>query len=205
MTRYLNLVHQVFQHTQRPKHIRYAVDKFISSTGVEGQYMAMHWRYNKNDWARHCNEQQLPDLERRLCNTVSQIMDNPLTIASSLVKYLSGYDFRYIYIATPPDARELINQVKRQIQRAMPDLVVLLSDDLVPILDLKLSRCQYYDNERYEIVSLAEMEICSRLAIPFRPNFIDSNNKVEKSSHKSSFGKFLFVLQVRVRDRKAQF
>lgn len=168
----IDLVRQVFRHTQRPKYIRAVAEKFISRTGIN-DYIALHWRYNKNDWMQHCSEstlQQLPESERQVCNTVSKIMDNPLTIASSLVKYLSGFDFGHIYIATPPDARELIAQVKHHIEHAMPKLVVLLSDDLVPVLDETFSRCQYYDNERYEIVSLTEMEICSRSVIRSKLN-----------------------------------
>lgn len=42
-----------FRYTQRPKHIRNLINKFVekySGGKEEPYYMAIHWRYDEKDW-----------------------------------------------------------------------------------------------------------------------------------------------------------
>ena len=157
----LNLVRQVFEYTKRPKNVQLAVKKFLRLV-INNEYLALHWRYNRNDWTVHCSALSVTESEKFMCDKINQVIDSPLEIGSALAKYLYGFDFSFIYIAAPPDINEIITAVKHNIETALPKVKVLLANDLVPFLDNLFASCDYYENERFEILSLAEMEICSR-------------------------------------------
>ena len=157
----LKLVRQVFEHTKRPKNIQQAVTKFLSL--INNEYLSLHWRYNKNDWTLHCSASYITEPEKIMCDKVNQVIDSPLKIGSALAKYLYGFNFSYIYIAAPPDINEIMTAVKHNVETAIPKVKVLLANDLLPFLDDLFASCDYYENERFEVLSLAEMEICTRL------------------------------------------
>ena len=39
--------------TPRPAHVRNSVSEFLKKFS-DSKYVAMHWRYNDDDWAMHC-------------------------------------------------------------------------------------------------------------------------------------------------------
>ena len=39
--------------TPRPAHVRNSVSEFLEKFS-DSKYVAMHWRYNDDDWAMHC-------------------------------------------------------------------------------------------------------------------------------------------------------
>ena len=107
-----NLAREIIKFTERPKHIKNLISKFIrlySGNKTNPNFMAIHWRYDEKDWKdEQCRRK--PDFI--ICKDFD-IMRDPERLSSAIEKYLSSLKekFDFIYIAAPPSELDLIERV----------------------------------------------------------------------------------------------
>ena len=74
-----------------------------------------------------------------------------------------------MYIATPPTQLNLLQGVRLMVRKEIPDFEILFQDTLGQFLHekLKLSDCgdEKIEGLSFEILSLAEMEICYQVSL----------------------------------------
>jgi hypothetical protein len=98
-----DLAREIIQFTERPKHIKNLISKFIrlySGNRKNPTFMTIHWRYDENDWK---NEQCKRKPDFLICKDFD-IMRDPERLSNEIENYLSSLedDFDFIYIAAPP-------------------------------------------------------------------------------------------------------
>lgn len=85
------------------------------------------------------------------------------------LKSSSETDFNFMYIATPPTQLDLLQEVRLMVRKEIPDFEILFQDTLGQFLHekLKLSDCgdEKIEGLSFEILSLAEMEICYQVSL----------------------------------------
>ena len=74
-----------------------------------------------------------------------------------------------MYIAAPPTQLDLLQEVRLMVRKEIPDFEILFQDSLGQFLHekLKLSDCgdEKIEGLSFEILSLAEMEICYQVSL----------------------------------------
>ena len=122
------IMRRIVAETPRPHHVREAIAKFISEK-IKTNYVAMHWRYNDDDWAMHCEHDHG---NQKTCNKIIEIMHDAQRMGNAFVNYLKtlqGIDI--MYIAAPPDEMDMLNRVKIEIMKKLPTVQIFLSTQVL--------------------------------------------------------------------------
>ena len=110
--------------TPRPAHVRDSVTEFLHKFS-SAKYVAMHWRYNDDDWAMHCEHDHG---NQKTCNKIIEIMHDATKMSSAFVAYLRKLpNINIMYIAAPPDEMDMLNRVKLEIMKKLPTVQIYLS------------------------------------------------------------------------------
>ena len=110
--------------TPRPAHVRNSVTEFLHKFS-SAKYVAMHWRYNDDDWAMHCEHDHG---NQKTCNKIIEIMHDATKMGSAFVAYLRKLpNINIMYIAAPPDEMDMLNRVKLEIMKKLPTVQIYLS------------------------------------------------------------------------------
>ncbi|CAG5076531.1 Oidioi.mRNA.OKI2018_I69.PAR.g8483.t1.cds [Oikopleura dioica] len=149
----------IFEHTQRPEHLEIFVDSFVRKYSPDKKFLSIHWRYDEKDWK---NEQCKAIQYKLICDNFDLLSDSK-AIADFLGKHLDKIGgeevFDFIYIATPPSEMELIHGVQREFEN-QGRLKIVTQMQLIDALAENYANCgEKYEDLRFEILSLAEMEI----------------------------------------------
>lgn len=141
-------------------------------------YMAMHWRYDENDFGKHCSkgfggqgicgmvENSSPDevgtrLAGFLLKNVQVALD-PATAQLMMKGVAPPLKDKVIYIAAPPKESKNINIMKDNIIK--DSIEVFYGEDLQKFLKERHENCPQamVRDQMHDFVSLVEMELCSR-------------------------------------------
>ena len=163
------LMKDIILSTRRPKHIQEAVQEFISNVLESTKYIAIHWRYNKGDWSRHCEKLDKSDKTCKILND-NLFTDNPSTLVNNLKKFLleqksllyAGQDLT-LYLAAPHDTYETLLMLKNEIKTDpnLENVRLFTGADSIKFLELKTDGCsEFRDKYLYDSHSLFEQEIC---------------------------------------------
>ncbi|CAG5106915.1 Oidioi.mRNA.OKI2018_I69.chr1.g3058.t1.cds [Oikopleura dioica] len=128
-----NLWNEIVRATPRPKYIRNAAGWIRDLLFGEDEYAAMHWRYNKNDWGKHCGSAG----EWRSCPIYELGTKNPALFAQKLTKLLKEKNIYKLYIAAPPDQSRLVETFKDEILKIDGKFDVLVGLDAVKLLQIR--------------------------------------------------------------------
>ena len=113
--------------TPRPQHVRQSIDSFITNR-IRRNYIAMHWRYNDDDWSMHCKTNHG---NQKTCNKILEIMHDASRMGKFFVDYLVEIkrtkNIDIMYIAAPPDEMDMLNRVKIEIMKMLPSVEIFLS------------------------------------------------------------------------------
>ena len=66
------IMKNIVAETPRPNHVRASVAEFITEK-IRAPYVAMHWRYNDDDWAMHCENDHG---NQKTCNKIIGRLSN---------------------------------------------------------------------------------------------------------------------------------
>ena len=143
--------------------------------------MAMHWRYDENDFGKHCSkgfggqgicgmvENSSPDeVGTRLAGFLLRNVQINLDKATSQLVMKSvtpPLKHKVIYIAAPAKESKNINIMKDNIIK--DDIEVFYGEDLNKFLNERHKDCPQavLRDQMHDFVSLVEMELCSRSQI----------------------------------------
>ena len=95
-------------------------------------------------------------------------MKNPGIMAAQILAFLEDHEkFKALYVASPPSEVPLLNSMREILAKSRPDFKVLLTSDLLNFLDKHFTskNCGDLEDEKYELLSLADMETCYRSSI----------------------------------------
>ena len=95
-------------------------------------------------------------------------MSNPSIMAVQIQKFVNKTkDIHSMYIASPPSEIELMLAMREELKKINPNFTVYLSVELLDFLEGYFTRhgCTDFEADKYEILSLADMEVCFRLVL----------------------------------------
>jgi len=98
-------------------------------------------------------------------------MNNPTIMAVQLQKYLNSTSdsnpsksVKSLYIASPPSEIPLLIKVRKELKILNPDFTIYLNVELLEfsMAYFEENGCRNLEEDKYEILSLADMEVCFR-------------------------------------------
>ena len=105
-------IYNIIKHVQRPENQRKFVQKFIIDKMNGKPYIAIHWRFDKNDWQIHCATKE----SNYYCDTVTSIYNDLNKTKIAFRKYINMVkvksDVQAVYFAAPPEENILRLVVK---------------------------------------------------------------------------------------------
>lgn len=171
-TRQFAFLKEVFDATKRPAFVRQTVSRFLVKSGMESEYLAIHWRYSRGDWFNHCREQRMSHHDSKhgqACHLATILIDMPDKIGEILAQYVRSEhtgNVTAIYFAAPPTEMELILKVRKYLRRE--NINVYTAREMIGFLDKNYGQCPQFIDNKYDLLSLIEQEICSRSKIFLR-------------------------------------
>ena len=107
----ISLMASIVQYTPRPFYVQEIGKEVLTRMfgGWQEPYLAMHWRYDKDDWVLHCHRPAY--LTSTTCKVVLTALEDVTDTGRKIVGYISELlkekHFVGIYIAAPLDAAPL--------------------------------------------------------------------------------------------------
>ena len=121
------IMRDVVLHTPRPVFLQNAIDEFLQNLGAN--FLAIHWRYDANDWIREQCSNRTPG-KSFICQN-PDIMTDVEMLASYIVKYLKAEDnFDFMYVSSPPAQLELLENVRKRVIEEIPMFQIYLQSDV---------------------------------------------------------------------------
>lgn len=152
------LAMDVVKYVQRPEKIRALVREFLQHHAGKRPIIAVHWRYDQQDWLLHCD--RLPDGQAdKSCRNVAQMLDNPELAADNFRIFLRGVRNSLktdlaVYIAAPLDEKIMSSKLIAAITELGE--LALYSKDLLPYI----TAAGYAESEIHDVLSTSEQELC---------------------------------------------
>jgi hypothetical protein len=134
---FLDLQKEIVKSTRRPVYIQEIVKQFFEEE-IKEEYAALHWRYDPNDWFRHCDLEKDKD-ETHVCVIVSNARNNPEKYGMRLLEDLQMRNIEVLYMAAPINDHELISKIIAPIQVNRPFLFRLLCYEVEQIFNIILN------------------------------------------------------------------
>ena len=165
--------------TPRIKPVRTAAYEFRQSmSAMTGNktYVALHWRYDPNDFGKHCHgnthgicgamQDGIPTLVgKNIARFVQKLVEkntNDKSPESSMPDHLKTMLMhKIIYIAAPTNQWPKMEEMKKSLKKS--DIDVVYGRDLDNFLRKRYSKCpeDTLHDELHDFLSLTEMELCS--------------------------------------------
>lgn len=180
----------IIQHTPRPYYIQQAASKITSELfGEDEIYLAMHWRYDKGDWAVHCDRASvLTTAKSAACKIVLNALDNPVMVAEKMTEWIQGLlrdgiEVKGLYIAAPLDSQDLMDAIKTKVNSVLKYFVVATGSDTLPLFEKMNPECTYLNENKHDAFSLLDMEICTNSFIFLRSGGSSWSLNVSQERH----------------------
>ena len=182
----ISLMAAIIHFTPRPLYIQQVATHITTELfgGKDEQYIAMHWRYDELDWARHCQLEKIPKRIHH-CNSVLSHLRTPAKIARKLIKWIkkikeNGNESKGLYIAAPLSSKDLVDAIKHQVSKDIPNFIVATSSESMPIFHDLLYDCDYIKDNNHDVFSQIDMEICSNSRLFMRSMGSSWSNNVHQ-------------------------
>ena len=167
-----------FLSTGLPLLVKNLVKKFVNKYIPRNSWLAIHWRYNLNDWMQHCSEKK-PENEfyQPLCSKLKAVLPKDILYAGITVLEQAAThtenDISTIYVATPLNQKTIIDGIeaeyllikkqeqrkrKRKNKKNNKAINVLTSVTLNNFLETQKHLIN--DNFYNDVIALVEMELC---------------------------------------------
>lgn len=102
----------VLYQQKRPKYIQQMAKK-ITSILFSGRYLAIHWRYNKRDFGKHCDTEK----DWRACPIYKFGHSHPEKFAKLIIDKMIEENVSEAYFAAPPDQKDFIENLKLELTK----------------------------------------------------------------------------------------
>ena len=87
--------------------------KKITSILFSGRYLAIHWRYNKRDFGKHCDTEK----DWRACPIYKFGHSHPEKFAKLIIDKMVEENVSEAYFAAPPDQKDFIEILKLELKK----------------------------------------------------------------------------------------
>ena len=196
--------------TGLPSIVKKLAKKFINDFMKGGPYLAIHWRYNPNDWMVHCNtvvkkNRTKSDLGK-MCYRMKHLNPEDLLHAGlAAVAKKVGRDRKItnitsIYLATPLNQKPIIKGFEQESIRLQnsrkTNLTFLTSTTLKTFLE-EHEECIKDKSVVKDTLALVEMELCIQSTIflhSVRSSWSDNVLKERRGKLYPKFGKDILSL-----------
>lgn len=159
--------------TGLPFEVKNLAKKFVDEFFTGDKWLAIHWRYNPDDWLLHCKGTNLGGY-KKLCAQLKVI--SPKDILHAGINAVKKYPnkIQTIYVATPTNQKTIIDGIeteyaqtkKRSKQQNKNSLLnVLTSKTLIKFLTTQNQYCGFHS--LYDLIALVEMQICIESSVFF--------------------------------------
>jgi len=177
------LLDDVVSHTQRPPFVRSIVDKFVNKYLQGKKFLAVHYRFDSNDWMNHCDGKE----DNLTCERVVEVMHDVPKALENFADYVERQvmvaGIEAVYLAVPLSEAEVRSGMKVVLQdRLGPEFPMYSSEELFPFV--YASGCGEEYSE-HDIISTTEQEVCFRSNIFLRstPSSWSRNVYVDRLVH----------------------
>jgi len=177
------LLDDVVSHTQRPPFVRSIVDKFVKKYLDNKKFLAVHYRFDSNDWMNHCDGKE----DNLTCERVVEVMHDVPKALENFADYVERQvmvaGIEAVYLAVPLSEAEVRSGMKVVLQdRLGADFPMYSSEELFPFV--YASGCGEEYSE-HDIISTTEQEVCFRSNIFLRstPSSWSRNVYVDRLVH----------------------
>ena len=120
-------------------------------------YAALHWRYNKKDFLRHC-----PGWDS--CILYDAVTQNVSLFCDVVARHLKPTRLKHIYLAAPPNELELINQIRAELTSVYGFTVATMKDSQ-PLMHKLYPNCNYIKSNEEDVFSTVEQEISFQVSL----------------------------------------
>jgi len=179
---HIQLLEDVVSHTARPPFVRTIVDRFFSKYLNKLKFIAVHYRFDSNDWMNHCDGKD----DNLTCERVVEVMhDVPKALANFadyVERQVAVAGIQAVYLAVPLSEAEVRSGMKMVLQERLgKNFPMYSSEELFPYVHA--SGCSEFSE--HDIISTAEQEVCSRSTIFLRstPSSWSRNVYVDRLVH----------------------
>jgi hypothetical protein len=171
----------VINHVQRPKFMKAVVDDLLQSQLFGGDYIAMHYRFDDDDFLSRCAK----DFSQ-MCQFIRDMKNDLKTAAKNFVNFLEtkrsqGIAIKAVYLAAPPQETEIRSKIRNALKFKYPNEEVKFVDanDVEPFYR-RLANIP--EGLNGDIMSSIEQEICmrSRIFLAARPSSWSSNVSIQR-------------------------
>jgi len=163
----------IIQYTPRPKFVRNMAVDFLGESSVSGEYVALHYRFDKEDWERSCSKES-HNAKRNahrsnICSIVTTMTADKfaLSLASFLESRIpKSTDDIVFYIATPTQQQQFIAEVVGLTQTILRskypgrNINGKSTADSLKYVESSYANCAFLEKNMHEVFSLFEQEIC---------------------------------------------
>lgn len=177
-----DLLENVVSHTSRPPFIRNLVDKFFTKYLDGKKYLAVHYRFDTNDWMNHCDGKD----DNLTCERVVEVMHDVPKALANFADYVERQvaiaGIQAVYLAVPLSEAEVRSGMKVVLrERLGADFPMYSSEELFPYVHA--TGCGDYSE--HDIISTSEQEVCFRSNIFLRstPSSWSRNVYVDRLVH----------------------
>ncbi|CAK8678797.1 unnamed protein product [Clavelina lepadiformis] len=204
-----------------PQCITVAAEEYIASVIERLDYVAVHWRYNEEDWLKLCGQRS----ERKMmCDALRKITAED--VAEAVVNNLPPLQQKNansfedksgatlpVYISTPPSLKHFKSKILSHLKDLSSQLKIDLMDLEVYLVQAGLAQCLKNANwvSRNEIISLTEMEIVRKskyffysIISTWSSNIRPLRSEWAKEGIRKKFEASVFQLAVDVMTKRSQ-
>jgi len=164
-----NIIH----YTPRPEFVRNMAVDFLGESSVSGEYVALHYRFDKEDWERSCSKESKNANRNanrsKICSIVMNMTADKfaLSLASFLESRIpKSTDDVVFYVATPTQQQQFIAEVVGLTQTILrskyPGRKIngKSTADSLKYVESSYANCAFLEKNMHEVFSLFEQEIC---------------------------------------------
>ena len=165
--------------TGLPSIVKKLADAFINEFLNRNSFLAIHWRYNPDDWMVHCKHVEKNSITEgdfsKMCYQLSHlkpedllhaginVIDTQISAQPKINKIVKA-----IYLATPLNQKPVIKSFEKEALRlrkaGRTELIILTSTALKSFLD-KYETCISDKNIIKDTLALVEMQLCIQSTI----------------------------------------
>lgn len=151
--------------TPRPKSVQLLYQEFQEKTLRSKNYLAIHWRYDRQDFVKHCKRSKTPGNEKP-CDEILSGGFNATLLAVNLGEWLyhKGLEkiIKKVYFAAPPIEGDFIEKLGEELKQRF-GITTFYGKHIVMFARRKFfDSCgkERYEKQIHDYVSQLEQEVC---------------------------------------------
>lgn len=127
--------------------------KTSTSILFSGPYVAIHWRYNRRDFGKHCDTEK----DWRACPIYKFGHSEPKKFSKLIAEKMDEENISEAYFAAPPDQKDFIEELIYELEQN--GKVGKSGKDLTRVVNERYPDCEYFQKKLDDVISVTEQEV----------------------------------------------